>query len=105
MIQNLPRKRLLMARSQLRKRPYSNELQDHRPSKKIKSTGELYRSFPPEFWDSLSAVPLTRRALREHDRRNSTRITPEPTTPTVYTSNLTEFTRHGGPDLRDIRGV
>jgi hypothetical protein len=28
------------------------------------------RNFPPEFWNNLSRVPLTRRALRELDRRN-----------------------------------
>ncbi|KAK0703471.1 hypothetical protein B0T26DRAFT_681137 [Lasiosphaeria miniovina] len=38
---------------------------DRRPNKeKIKSIGELHRcSFPPEFWDGLSKVPLTSSAV------------------------------------------
>ncbi|KAK3323514.1 hypothetical protein B0T19DRAFT_206955 [Cercophora scortea] len=68
-------------------------------------TGELhYRNFPPEFWDGLSKVPLTRRAPREFDRRNRTQTTPGPAAPAVYTTDRARFARHGGPDLRHLRG-
>ncbi|KAJ9161135.1 Ribonuclease H-like protein [Coniochaeta hoffmannii] len=95
-----------MARAQLRKRPRADDLsQDHRPNKKIKPTGELHhRNFPPEFWDGLSKVPLTRRVLRELDRRNSAQTAPGPATPAVYTTDRSRFARHGGPDLRHLRG-
>ncbi|RKU39869.1 hypothetical protein DL546_000423 [Coniochaeta pulveracea] len=53
------------------KRPRGDDLsQDRGPSKKIRSTRKSQRNFPPEFWDGLSQIPLTRRALRELDRRN-----------------------------------
>ncbi|KUI56432.1 hypothetical protein VP1G_10823 [Cytospora mali] len=61
-------------------------------------------NYPPEFWDRLSTIPFTRRALEEFDRR--TRLQPalprRPSPP--LTANLTRFARHGGPDLRDLRG-
>ncbi|KAL2262699.1 hypothetical protein VTK26DRAFT_406 [Humicola hyalothermophila] len=61
-------------------------------------------NFPPDFWENLSKVPLTRRALRELDRRNSTRPVPGPAAPAVYTTELARFARHGGPDLCHLRG-
>ncbi|KAL2255946.1 hypothetical protein VTK26DRAFT_2446 [Humicola hyalothermophila] len=61
-------------------------------------------NFPPEFWDNLSKVWLTRRTLRELDRRNSTRPALGPAAPAVYTTDLARFARHGGPDLRHLRG-
>ncbi|KAH8906449.1 hypothetical protein BR93DRAFT_969641 [Coniochaeta sp. PMI_546] len=95
-----------MATSQLRKRPRADDLsQDRRPSKKTKSTDKPhYRNFPPEFWDGLSRVPLTRRALRELDRRNSAQTAPGPAAPAVHTTDRVRFARHGGPDLRHLRG-
>ncbi|KAK3338037.1 hypothetical protein B0H65DRAFT_542475 [Neurospora tetraspora] len=96
-----------MANAHNRKRaPADDVSQEHRPYKKIKSRGRLYgpSNFPPEFWDNLSKVPLTRRALRELDRRNSTRPAPGPAAPAVYTTDLARFARHGGPDLRRLRG-
>ncbi|KAK3304811.1 uncharacterized protein B0T15DRAFT_363760, partial [Chaetomium strumarium] len=79
----------------------------HRPNKKIKSRGRLHgpSNFPPEFWDNLSKVPLTRRALRELDRRNSTQPALGPAVPAVCTAYLARFARHGGPDLRHLRAV
>ncbi|KAI0398937.1 hypothetical protein F4802DRAFT_611271 [Xylaria palmicola] len=80
-----------MARAQSRKRQHEGE--DLHPSKKIKSAG--YRdpsNFSPDFWDNLSKIWLTPRALRELDRRN--RIRPD----------LARFARHGGPDLQHLRG-
>lgn len=74
--------------------------------------------FPPEFWDRLSTIPLERDALQELERR--TRIQhpffPPPPPPTGYTPDviqtltpasvrdLARFARHGGPDLRSLRG-
>lgn len=61
---------------------------------------------PPSFWDDLSKVRLTSRALREHHRRNNAR--PCPTMPPILadvSTNLARFARQGGPDLGHIRGV
>lgn len=62
---------------------------------------------PPKFWDNLSKVWLTPRALRELDRRNDTNSsTIKTTTPSgVTATTLARFARHGGPDLRHLRGV
>ncbi len=71
------------------------------------------------FWDSLSRVHLTRRALRELDRRNQAdRNRRETTTVKIQrppishgrnrpsaAGQLKRFARHGGPDLADLRGV
>ncbi|KAL2176560.1 uncharacterized protein P884DRAFT_260578 [Thermothelomyces heterothallicus CBS 202.75] len=95
-----------MARAQPRKRARADDLsQVHCPNKKIKSRDRLHGSsnFSPEFWDNLSKVWLTPRALRELDRRNSTQG-PEPAMPAVYTTDLARFARHGGPDLRRLWG-
>ncbi|KAH9883633.1 hypothetical protein F4778DRAFT_766050 [Xylariomycetidae sp. FL2044] len=97
----------MMARPPNRKRQHADELtQDPRPSKKIKSKGCHHSSnFSPEFWDSLSKVWLTPRALRELDRRNSIRPSTKPiTAEEVYSNDLGRFAGHGGPDLRHLRG-
>ncbi|KAK4234922.1 hypothetical protein C8A03DRAFT_46836 [Achaetomium macrosporum] len=60
-------------------------------------------NFPPEFWDNLSKVPLTRRALRELDRRNRTR--PVLAAAETFPTDLTQFARRRGPDLRHLRAV
>lgn len=71
------------------------------------------------FYDSLSKLCLTRRALRELNRRNQTkaRLTPtgapirwpdqnrRVTVPKDSSSEVRRFARHGGPDLCDLRGV
>lgn len=63
-------------------------------------------NFSPEFWDNLSNIWLTPRALRELDRRNNIQSSPEPTPPgEVYSRDLARFARHGGPDLQHLRGV
>ncbi|KAF1993984.1 hypothetical protein P154DRAFT_582275 [Amniculicola lignicola CBS 123094] len=63
---------------------------------------------PPEFWDSLSQVPLCRRALREFNRRAVLPSAPEPPARSALEGDLVKqlerFARHGGPSLRDIRG-
>ncbi|KAK3302639.1 uncharacterized protein B0T15DRAFT_569773 [Chaetomium strumarium] len=89
------------------KRARADDLsQEHRPNKRIKSRGKRHRpsNFPLEFWDSLSKVPLTRRALRELDRRNSARAAPGPAAPTVHATDRARFARYSGPDLRHLRG-
>ncbi|KAK0655285.1 hypothetical protein B0T16DRAFT_450998 [Cercophora newfieldiana] len=96
-----------MAIQQNRKRPRADDPpQEHRPSKKLRAEGRARSSsnFSPEFWDNLSKVWLTPRALRELDRRNDARPAPKPPSPAVYTTDLARFARRGGPDLRHLRG-
>ncbi|GAP89469.1 hypothetical protein SAMD00023353_4001120 [Rosellinia necatrix] len=62
-------------------------------------------NFPPQFWDNLSKVWLTPRALRELDRRNCIAPPPKPAiTEAVYSKDLVQFASQGGPDLRHLRG-
>ncbi|KAI0965364.1 hypothetical protein F4678DRAFT_452862 [Xylaria arbuscula] len=96
-----------MARPQIRKRQHTDDCaQDVHLSKKIKSKGYYYSSnFSPEFWDNLSKVWLTSRALRELDLRNSIRPATIPTTSeNICSKKLARFARHGGPDLQHLRG-
>ena len=64
---------------------------------------------PPEFWDNLSQVPLCHSALREFNRRTVRPTAQKPPVRSVLKEDLVKqlksFARHGGPDLRDIRGV
>ncbi|KAK4449822.1 hypothetical protein QBC34DRAFT_83452 [Podospora aff. communis PSN243] len=80
--------------------------QEVHPSKKLRLKGRAQSSpnFAPEFWDNLSKVWLTPRALREIDRRNDALPPPKPPAPAVYTKDLARFARRGGPDLRHLRG-
>ncbi|KAK0615137.1 hypothetical protein B0T17DRAFT_497610 [Bombardia bombarda] len=112
-----------MARPQNRKRERANEPSradiDH-PAKRAKTRSEIELEawasweYPPEFWDRLSKISLSRRALKELDRRTRTRRR-HPSPPSVRASpsrrafsrasrGLARFARHGGPDLRDLRG-
>lgn len=60
---------------------------------------------PPKFWDNLSRIPLSRGALKEHDRRNRhIAAAPNPTDSKSIKYDLTRYARHGGPDLSDLRG-
>ncbi|KLJ06054.1 hypothetical protein EMPG_10498 [Blastomyces silverae] len=73
---------------------------------------------PPEvWWDRLSKVRLTRRALKELNRRTAG-LRPPPPPPRELCqpeerslniredwSRLKRFARHGGPDLYDLRGL
>lgn len=109
-------------------------------SKRQKLSYPATRSQPPAaFWDNLSKIDLTKRALRELDRRNTLpapssprpsyrrphrRLTRyalaelkrnrQPTQSTIdflcncapgCLKDIKLFTRHGGPDLTDLRGV
>ena len=98
-----------MANAKNRKRARADDVvpQEHHPNKNIQSRGKRHRpsDVPPEFWDELSKVWVTRRALRELDRRNSTRPSPRPPSSAVCTTDLARFARHGGSDLRHLRGV
>ncbi|SPO03045.1 uncharacterized protein DNG_05726 [Cephalotrichum gorgonifer] len=60
-------------------------------------------NFPPEFWNGLSTVWLTARALREFNRRSRQKPQPKNIAP-VHTKDLERYARGGGPDLRHIRG-
>ncbi|KID82404.1 hypothetical protein MAJ_11358, partial [Metarhizium majus ARSEF 297] len=108
-----------MARPHNQKRQRANEpsqTDTDPPAKKIKTRSEIeleaWRSwkYPPEFWDRLSKIELTHRALEELDRRTRTRRS-HPLTPARHSGlvpttskDLDRFARHGGPDLRDLRG-
>ena len=64
---------------------------------------------PSSFWDNLSRQWLTRRALREFDRRTICLAAPIPPQRTgeenINLAKLKRFARLGGPSLDDIRGV
>lgn len=112
-----------MALRQNRKRQRADEdLQDGRRTKAQKTHASLPAKFsaspprqdqstnnssawhyPPEFWDRLSTIPLTRSALQEFDRRNRV-LSPPPPSPSEPVQDLARSARHGGPDLRDLRG-
>ena len=76
------------------------------PSKRLKSRTKLHSA---AFYDSLSKVWLTRRALKELDRRTSQANSPQrpASTPRRVTRNTSKqirrFARDGGPELRDLR--
>ena len=76
---------------------------------------KLSSGYPPEFWDTLSTVRLTRRALREVERRTAqsqlppvTNVTRTNTSRRILRSDsrrLAKLAKDGGPDLRALRGV
>ena len=97
---------------------HSTTATPHRPWKKAKSCRQSQQGKNTTYWDSLSKLWLTRRALDELNRRNRQRASPvriaiarnldlgdEPTLSKNLLKNLKSFARHGGPDLRDLRGV
>lgn len=86
--------------------------------KRAKTLFQSRKEANTAYWDSLSKLWLTRRALRELDRRNRqpatnsvrTRITRRPNLRGELawensTSEIKRFSRHGGPDLQDLRGA
>lgn len=100
------------------------DLEASSPPKKNRSSPKERRPNSGQnasFWDSLSKIWLTRRALQELDRRNfqnpaeSSLISPtshrqkRKKKVKQYTqknlSGLKRLARHGGPDLSDIKGV
>lgn len=89
-----------------KKRP-NDSLQDQIPWKKSKSSGAVHRpwNFPPEFYDNLSKVWLTPRALQELNRRNESLSLPTRTVDQQCIEDLPLAARKGGPDLRDLQGT
>lgn len=88
------------------------------PWKRAKRLFQPQQEANAAYWDSLSKLWLTRRALKELNRRNKqtassvrTEIirrsgrSEESATLENCSSPLKRFARHGGPDLRDLRGV
>lgn len=82
---------------------------ESRPSKRLKPSIDLHSA---EFYDSLTKVWLTRRALKELDRRTSQVSSPQhPVSspqcvyPESFVNKIQRFAKHGGPDLCDLRGV
>lgn len=59
------------------------------------------------YWNSLSKVWLTPRALQELDRRKGTRQPTDviPPSPEVSCTDPVRFSRRGNPDLSHLRGV
>lgn len=92
-----------------KRRNVSDLARESPPAKRTKpnTVAQTAPNHPPEYWDKLSRVWLTPRALRELDRRNDTKRstvkTGVPSSPTLAT--LKQFARRGGPDLRHLRGV
>ena len=79
------------------------------PTKRRKQENQHSHQTPNSFWDNLSRQWLTRRALRELDRRN---VWPTVTIPRDWSSKenichtrLKRFAKHGGPQLGDLRAV
>lgn len=120
--------------SRKRRRPEQPELSHPSPSPKRRKTKHPSASRPPpEFWDNLSKVLLTRRALIEFDRRNNQpSLRSRPVTRSAVgqwredsnnwhqikhiaaaikspsrssLKNIRAFAKQGGPDLSDLRGV
>ncbi|MCJ1402237.1 hypothetical protein MMC11_005457 [Xylographa trunciseda] len=88
------------------------------PRKRVKRRRQSKQETNAAYWDSLSKLWLTRRALDELDRRNRQRASPvrptvarnldlgdEPAQLENLSKRLKRFARHGGPDLRDLGGV
>jgi hypothetical protein len=84
---------------------------EQQPNSKL----HLHRSsdfhYPPQFFDNLSEIALTKGALREFDRRNSLRDlqtrplqVKHPIT-RGYLAKKRALARNGGPDLQALRGV
>lgn len=77
------------------------------------SNNEKKSRYPPEFWDRIPHILLTRSALKELDRRNDGSKQPYfPSPPTKPAHDplsngpkgLHRFARHGGPHLGQLRG-
>jgi len=80
------------------------------PPTKQQKLGEHRRQRTPSFfWDNLSRQWLTRRTLREFNRRTVWPAAPVPPyrigKQNLNLAKLKRFARHGGPSLSDIRGV
>lgn len=78
-------------------------------AKRRKPQNQQRNQTPSSFWDNLSQQWLTRRTLREFDRRTVWPALPVPPSQTdevnIDLVELKRFARHGGLSLGDIRGV
>ena len=78
-------------------------------AKRRKAESRRQNRTPSRFWDDLSRVWLTPRALREFDRRTVRPVVPIPlelsTLKETQIIKLKHFARHGGPNLTDLRAV
>ncbi|KAI8623376.1 hypothetical protein F5Y19DRAFT_458757 [Xylariaceae sp. FL1651] len=108
-----------LTRSQNREKRADDPPQDQILSEKPEASDALQRTsnFPPEFYDNLSKVWLTRRALQEHNRRNENLDPSKPVARLVRSRkaklaalarlgvpDLALFATSGGPDLSGLRG-
>ena len=77
------------------------------PPRPTKRQTEEIQQTPGSFWDNLSRQWLTRRALREFDRRTSPATLPPERTGNkiINLAQLKRFAMHGGPSLSDLRAV
>jgi len=78
-------------------------------TKRRKLENQQRHRTPSWFWDNLSRVWLTPRALREFDRRTVWPTAPVPPGRTgkedIDLAQLKRFARHGGPSLGELRAV
>lgn len=78
-------------------------------AKRRKLENQQRHKTPSWFWDNLSRLWLTRRTLREFDRRTVSPATPLPPNRTgkgnIHLVQLKRFAKHGGPSLSDLRAV
>ncbi|KAK2598209.1 hypothetical protein QQS21_005686 [Conoideocrella luteorostrata] len=76
------------------------------PAKWAKSTSPVCRAsnFSPQFWDKLSKIWLTPRALRELNRRNNAKLRPRTKSAALISTTLARFARRGGPNLQHLQG-
>lgn len=105
-----------------RVRHHQNErAENHSRPSKLKQPPMRRKAYPhihhpPEFYDSLPKVLLTRQALLEVDRRNRQKPCLGPVVSQTRTASVTNSTKKGsdalariassgGPDLRHLRGV
>jgi len=94
---------------QLSKAESETNLSPQPTAKRQKLEDQQRHQTPSSFWDNLSRLWLTRRALREFDRRTIWPAAPVPPHRTgkenIDFAKLKRFARHGGPSLGNIRGV
>ena len=89
--------------------------EDEQPQSVKRRKAAFSSGYPPEFWDTLSTVRLTCRALREIERRSTqSRFAPVTNGTRTDTSRrilrsdslrLEKLAKDGGPDLSALRGV
>ena len=98
-----------------RRQPKRLRDEDEQPQSAKRRKVAFSSGYPPEFWDRLSEVRLTRRALREIDCRSAqnhsapvTNVTGTATSRRILRSDsrrLEKLAKDGGPDLSALRGV